>query len=178
MSTVRASLRPSDWRIEVWRSFLRAHSQVVRRLERDLTAEAGLPLAWYDVLLQLAEAPNRRLRMAELADSVLLSRSGLTRLVDRLQAAGLVVREPFPGDARGMYTVLTPAGLDRLRRAAPIHLAGVQEYWLSKFSDDELRQLHDLLNRLAADSEDSDITDAEDEASSAGHDQLRDRPVD
>jgi DNA-binding MarR family transcriptional regulator len=114
--------------------------------------------------------------MAELADSVLLSRSGLTRLVDRLQAAGLVVREPFPGDARGMYTVLTPAGLDRLRRAAPIHLAGVQEYWLSKFSDDELRQLHDLLNRLVADSEDSDITDAEDEASSGGRDQLGDTP--
>mgnify|MGYP003694568369 CR=1 FL=1 len=115
--------------------------------------------------------------MAELADSVLLSRSGLTRLVDRLQAAGLVVREPFPGDARGMYTVLTPAGLDRLRRAAPIHLAGVQEYWLSKFSDDELRQLHDLLNRLVADSEDSDINGRrEDEASSAGRDQLRDRP--
>ena len=177
MSTARASLRPSDWRIEVWRSFLRAHSQVVRRLERDLTAEAGLPLAWYDVLLQLAEAPDRRLRMAELADSVLLSRSGLTRLVDRLQAAGLVVREPFPGDARGMYTVLTPTGLDRLRRAAPIHLAGVQEYWLSKFSDDELRQLHDLLNRLVADSDESDITDVEDEASSGGRDQLRDRPV-
>jgi DNA-binding MarR family transcriptional regulator len=151
MSTARASLRASDWRIAVWRSFLRAHSYVVRQLERDLVADAGLPLAWYDVLLQLVEAPDRRLRMAELADSVLLSRSGLTRLVDRLQAAGLVVREPFPGDARGMYTVLTPAGLDRLREAAPVHLAGVQEYWLSKFTDDELRELHGLLDRLGGD---------------------------
>ena len=89
---------------------------MVRRLERDLLAEAELPLGWYDVLLQLAEAPERRLRMAELADRVLLSRSGLTRLVDRLAAEGLVTREPFPDDARGPYTVLTDAGLDRLRR--------------------------------------------------------------
>ena len=78
-----------------------------------------MPLGWYDVLLQLAEAPDHRLRMAELAERVLLSRSGLTRLVDRLAAEGLVTREPFPGDARGLYTVLTDAGLARLRAAAP-----------------------------------------------------------
>ncbi len=70
-------IRASDWRIGVWRSFLRAHACVVAELEAELGAEAGLPLAWYDVLLQLAEAPNRRLRMAELAERVLLSRSGL-----------------------------------------------------------------------------------------------------
>jgi DNA-binding MarR family transcriptional regulator len=168
MSTARASLRASDWRIAVWRSFLRAHSHVVRQLERDLVADAGLPLAWYDVLLQLVEAPDRRLRMAELADSVLLSRSGLTRLVDRLQAAGLVVREPFPGDARGMYTVLTPAGLDRLREAAPVHLAGVQEYWLSKFNDDELRELHGLLDRLGGDAAAADAPRVGEDAPRAG----------
>lgn len=105
-------MRPSDWRIEVWRSFLRAHSQVVRRLERDLTAEAGLPLAWYDVLLQLAEAPDRRLRMAELADSVLLSRSGLTRLVDRLQAAGLVQRGADERNRSIVTVEATEAGRD------------------------------------------------------------------
>src|SRR5207237_2294677 len=92
----------SDWRIGIWRSFLRAHAGVIRELGRELAAEAGLPLAWYDVLLQLAEAPGRRLRMAELADRVLLSRSGLTRLVDRLQAEQLVRREPSPDDARGI----------------------------------------------------------------------------
>src|SRR5947208_10931297 len=132
-------LGASDWRVGVWRSFLRAHAGVIRELERELAAEAGLPLAWYDVLLQLAEAPGRRLRMAELADRVLLSRSGLTRLVDRLQAEQLVRREPSPDDARGMYTVLLPAGIDRLRQAVPGHLAAIQQHFLSRFGDDDLR---------------------------------------
>jgi DNA-binding MarR family transcriptional regulator len=147
-------IRAADWRVAVWRAFLRTHSAVLRQLERDLVAATGMPLGWYDVLLQLAEAPERRLRMAELADRVLLSRSGLTRLVDRLQAEGLVTREPFPGDARGWYTVLTAAGLARMREAAPVHLAGIQAYWLSKFSDDELRVLDGLLGRLDADGAD------------------------
>ena len=138
----------SDWRVGVWRAFLRAHAGVTRQLERELAAEAGIPLAWYDVLLQLAEAPDRRLRMAELADRVLLSRSGLTRLVDRLQAEQLVVREPSPDDARGTYTVLTPQGLAALRRAAPVHLAGVQRHWLAHFSDDDLTRLRALLAQL------------------------------
>ena len=102
-----------------------------------------MPLGWYDVLLQLVEAPGHRLRMAELADLVLLSRSGLTRLVDRLQAEGLVRREPSKDDARGTYTVLTEAGLGRLRGAAPVHLAGVRRHWLEHFTDDELRTLDD-----------------------------------
>jgi DNA-binding MarR family transcriptional regulator len=143
------TLRPSDWRIGIWRSFLRAHATVMRELERELVAGAAMPLGWYDVLLQLAEAPQRRLRMAELADLVLLSRSGLTRLIDRLQAEGLVRREPSPGDARGTFTVLTRDGLVRLRAAAPVHLAGVREHWLGHFSDDELRELGGLLARLA-----------------------------
>jgi DNA-binding MarR family transcriptional regulator len=100
------------------------------------------------VLLQLAEAPDRRLRMAELADRVLLSRSGLTRLIDRLQAEGLVRREPSPEDARGTFTVLTREGLGRLRAAAPVHLAGIRKHWLAHFSDDELRQLGVLLGRV------------------------------
>ncbi|HXC78706.1 MAG TPA: helix-turn-helix domain-containing protein [Candidatus Acidoferrum sp.] len=144
-------LSASDWRLAVWRTYLRTNDAVMRSLERDLIDGADLPLAWYDVLLQLAEAPQRRLRMAELADSVLLSRSGLTRLVDRLVSAGLVSREPFPGDARGSYTVLEPAGLARLRAAAPIHLAGIGSHWLSKYSDEELLLLGRLLERLEAD---------------------------
>jgi DNA-binding MarR family transcriptional regulator len=144
-------IRAADWRVAVWRTFLRTHGSVLRQLEHDLLAATGMPLSWYDVLLQLAEAPERRLRMAELADRVLLSRSGLTRLVDRLQAEGLVIREPYPGDARGLYTVLTQAGLDRLRCAAPTHLTGIQEYWLSKYNDDELHTLQSLLGRLDAD---------------------------
>jgi DNA-binding MarR family transcriptional regulator len=141
--------RASDWRIGVWRSFLRAHATIMRDLERELLAQTSLPLAWYDVLLQLAEAPGRRLRMAELADRVLLSRSGLTRLIDRLQAEQLVVREPSADDARGTYTVLTAAGFERLRAAAPVHLAGIRDHWLAHFSDDELRVLGGWLGRLA-----------------------------
>jgi DNA-binding MarR family transcriptional regulator len=133
----------------VWRTFLRAHAQVMRELERELFADTGMPLGWYDVLLTLAEAPERRLRMAELADRVLLSRSGLTRLIDRLQAEGLVRREPSPDDARGTFTVLTAEGIGRLRRAAPVHLAGIQSHWLAHFNDDELRELGALLRRAA-----------------------------
>ncbi|HEV7203853.1 MAG TPA: MarR family transcriptional regulator [Jatrophihabitans sp.] len=144
-----APLRPSDWRVGVWRSFLRAHATVTRQLEQELVGR-GVPIGWYDVLLQLAEAPGRRLRMADLADRVLLSRSGLTRLVDRLQAEGYVRREPSRDDARGTYTVLTREGFEALRRVVPIHLGGVQQHWLAKFSDDELRVLSELLGRLAA----------------------------
>ncbi|HEY3631769.1 MAG TPA: MarR family transcriptional regulator [Jatrophihabitantaceae bacterium] len=148
MTRTEQPIRASDWRVAAWRAFLRAHASVLRKLERDLVNEAGMPLGWYDVLVQLAEAPERRLRMADLADKVLLSRSGLTRLVDRLQSEGLVTREPYPGDARGLYTVLTQAGFEKLRAAAPTHLAGVHAYWLSRFSDRELHDLHMLLGRL------------------------------
>lgn len=144
---------PGDWRVGVWRSFLRAHAVVVRELERELERDAGIALPWYDVLLTLAQAPQRRLRMADLADRVLLSRSGLTRLVDRLQKDELVRREPSPDDARGMYTVLLPAGLQRLRAAAPVHLAGIQRHWLSRFDDEELRTLAGLMERLDAEAE-------------------------
>jgi len=144
-----ATLRASDWRIGVWRTFLRAHAHAIRELERELPNETGMPLGWYDVLLTLAEAPDRRLRMAELADRVLLSRSGLTRLIDRLQAEGLVRREPSPDDARGTFTVLTADGVARLRAAVPVHLAGIRKHWLAHFSDDELRELEVLLRRVA-----------------------------
>jgi DNA-binding MarR family transcriptional regulator len=149
-SPTPAHIGASDWRLGVWRSFLRAHAGLVRELERELAVEAGLPLSWYDVLLQLAEAPGRQLRMADLAERVLLSRSGLTRLVDRLEAERLVRRERSRDDARGTFTVLTVDGLDRLRTAAPIHLAGIQRHFLSRFDDEELRSLAASLGRLAA----------------------------
>lgn len=144
---------PGDWRVGVWRSFLRAHAVVLRQLERELDRDASLPLAWYDVLLTLAQAPGRRLRMADLAERVMLSRSGLTRLVDRIEKAGYVRREPSPDDARGTYTVLQPPGLRRLRDAVPKHLAGVQRHWLAHFDDAELRTLGALLQRLDEPSE-------------------------
>ena len=131
-----------------WRAFLRAHAQITRALEADLVAEHDLPLPSYDVLLQLAESPGRRLRMTELADRVLLSRSGLTRLVDRLEREGLVERAACPNDARGTHAVLTDAGLDRLRGAAPTHLRGVAEHVTGRLTADEVGQLRALMQKL------------------------------
>jgi DNA-binding MarR family transcriptional regulator len=135
-----------------WRRFLRAHALVTRALESDLLAEQRLPLASYDVLVQLVEAPDRRLRMSELAERVLLSRSGLTRLVDRLEREGLVRREACDSDARGLFTVLTDAGLERLRAASPVHLRGVAEHAVGRLDDTEARTLADLLARMIDDS--------------------------
>lgn len=130
--------RLSSAELTSWRAFLRAHAEVTRRLEADLVAEHKLPLAWYDVLVQLVEAPGRRLRMTELAGAVLISRSGLTRLVDRLVSEGLVIREPAPDDARGTYACMTQAGFDRLRDATPTHLRGVAAYVVDRISPEQL----------------------------------------
>ena len=131
-----------------WRTFLLAHATVVRRLEAELVLEHDLALASYDVLVQLSEAPDQRLRMTELADRVLLSRSGLTRLVDRLERDGLIAREACPSDARGTLAVLTEAGLTRLRAAWPTHLRGVVEHVTSRLSPLEVEQLATILGRL------------------------------
>lgn len=141
-------MRPTDVELEVWRTFLRAHSRITRRLETDLLAAHDLPLAEYDVLVQLVQAPDRRLRMTELADRVLLSRSGLTRLVDRLEREGLVQRVACRSDARGLFAVLTPAGLDRLRTASATHLAGIVAYFTGRLRPDELATLGPLLDKL------------------------------
>jgi DNA-binding MarR family transcriptional regulator len=143
--------RPKPHELAVWRLFLRTHSRVTRRLEADLIAEHSLPLASYDVLFTLMEAPDRRLRMTELADRVVLSRSGMTRLVDRLEREGLVVREACAKDARGMFTVLTDAGYQRLRKASRTHLRGIDEYAVSKLTPDELEALGKTLEKLLDD---------------------------
>jgi DNA-binding MarR family transcriptional regulator len=140
---------PSADEIAVWRSFLRAHAHLIRTLEAELAQAADLPIASYDVLVQLAEAPDHRLRMTDLAERVLLSRSGLTRLIDRLERDALVRREPAPDDARGMYAVLTRAGVDRLRLASHVHLPGVDAHFVQRFNRRELDRLGQLLGRLA-----------------------------
>jgi DNA-binding MarR family transcriptional regulator len=121
----------------------------MRNLEAELLAEQRLSLVSYDVLVQLAEAPGRRLRMAELADRVLLSRSGVTRLVDRLERAGLVCRQRVSGDGRGVIAELTPAGLDRLRIASVTHLDGIARHFVVRFDQDELARFGDLCGRLS-----------------------------
>jgi DNA-binding MarR family transcriptional regulator len=113
-----------------WRSFLHAHARLTRRLDEELQVAHRLSLAEYDALLQLARAPGRRLRMSVLAERVLLSRSGITRLVDRLVADGMLERSACSTDARGAEATLTAAGLDRLRAASATHLDGVRRYFL------------------------------------------------
>jgi DNA-binding MarR family transcriptional regulator len=146
MTTTRPRL--TEAQLGAWRVFLRAHARITRQLEHELLTEQDIPLASYDVLLQLAEAPGSRLRMTDLADRVLLSRSGLTRLVDRLERDGLVTRASCPGDARGTNAVLTEAGRDRLRAAAPTHLRGIAEHVTGRLTDDEVDQLMALMSKL------------------------------
>ncbi len=140
----------TDARLGAWRTFLQAHARVVRELERELQAEQGLALTDYDVLVQLAAVEGRRLRMSELADRLLLSRSGATRLVDRLMSAGLVERVSCDDDRRGQWAALTDAGLRRLREASPTHLRGIAEHFLDRLSADELRSLQESLDRVVA----------------------------
>ncbi len=138
----------TETELGAWRSFLRAHAAITHKLEAELVAEQDLPLASYDVLLQLAEAAHRRLRMTDLAGRVLLSRSGLTRLIDRLEREGLVTRAACPNDARGTHAVLTEAGASRLRSAAPTHLRGVSEHVTARLTESELEQLRHLMGKL------------------------------
>lgn len=144
----RTPHRLSARQLEVWTRFLQAHSAISRELERDLAAEHGLTLSDYDVLVQLAQAPQRRLRPVELSRAVLLTRSGVTRLVQGLERAGLVERVDCPDDRRGSYVRLTDEGRARLRRAARTHLRGVAELFAARFGRKELEALGALLERM------------------------------
>jgi DNA-binding MarR family transcriptional regulator len=135
--------------ISAWRSFLVAHARITRRLDEELQAAHGLSLAEYDALLQIAHAPGRRIRMNVLAERVILSRSGITRLVDRLEAAGAVERAACSTDARGQEAVLTAIGLERLRSAATTHLEGVRRYFLDRLDPAALAALETSLGRVA-----------------------------
>ena len=131
-----------------WRGLLRVHAQLSKALDAQLIAAHGLPLSSYEVLMYLFDADGGRMRMNELADSVLLSRSGLTRLVDRLEREGYLERCSCAHDARGAFAVLTPAGREKVEAARATHLAGVRELFLSHFSEDELDVLGDAMDRV------------------------------
>jgi DNA-binding MarR family transcriptional regulator len=124
-----------------WRGFLRVHAALVKSLDAELASAHDLPLSSYEVLITLEAAPGRKRRMSELADSVLLSRSGMTRLVDRLERDGLLERDHCTADGRGCFAVLTENGQRLLESARPTHLGGVRERFLSQFGEDELRML-------------------------------------
>jgi DNA-binding MarR family transcriptional regulator len=138
----------SEEELAAWRGMLRAHAELTKELDAQLAREHKLPLSSYEVLLYLADAPHGRMRMAELAESVLLSRSGLTRLVDRLEREGLLKRERCESDARGYFAEITPKGRRLFDAARRTHLDGVRALFLSRFSRDELRALGALWQKL------------------------------
>ena len=134
--------------LNAWRGMLRVHSAIVARLDDELEQAHGLPLTSYEVLLSLAGAPESSLRMGELADQLFLSRSGLTRLIDRLVKAGLVERASCDSDRRGSYAKLTDEGRRRFEEVRPTHLEGVRRHFLSKLGEEELAQLAAIWPKL------------------------------
>jgi DNA-binding MarR family transcriptional regulator len=146
-----ARARPlvDDDALLTWRAFLGAHARVTRRISRELV-EAGLPdLGWYDVLWALHRAPGRRLRVNELAREVVLSPTGMSRLVDRVEAAGYVRREPDPRDRRALQVALTDEGVEALRRMWPVYAAGIERHF-TPFLGRSGPRLRALLERMGA----------------------------
>lgn len=148
---VKESL-PSERGLAAWRALLQAHATLLRRLELDLAEQSGLALADFDVLAQLALAGGE-LRMTDLAQRALISRSGMTRRVARLVNQGLVRRAAADGDARTVVVALTDAGVARLGETAPIHLRGVAELFVAQLNDKELAALRSALDKVTADCE-------------------------
>jgi DNA-binding MarR family transcriptional regulator len=132
-------LAPAE--LAAWQGLLRVHAALAKALDSELAQAHDLPLSSYEVLITLQTAPGKKCRMAELADRVLLSRSGMTRLVDRLEREGLLERDTCTSDGRGCFAVLTPAGEELLAHARPTHLDGVRERFLRHFSQDELAEM-------------------------------------
>jgi DNA-binding MarR family transcriptional regulator len=134
-----------------WHALIRAHARIARLLEAELEAEQGLTLPAYEVLAHLSEAPDRRLRMSDLAAVSVLTPSGLTRVVDRLVREGLVNRQRCLSDARVVYAAVTDAGVERVQQAYPTHLRGVREHLVDRLTPAQLVAIRDALEPLCAD---------------------------
>ncbi|HEV3000197.1 MAG TPA: MarR family transcriptional regulator [Solirubrobacteraceae bacterium] len=151
MASISNEPRPLDAvELRAWRGLLRAHGLLVKRLDAELEAEHGLPLTSYEVLVHLADTDGGKMRMCDVAESVLLSRSGLTRLVDRLERDGYVERVSCADDARGAYARLTDAGRAKVEAASTTHLEGIRAHFLAHFSPSELALLAEAWERVAA----------------------------
>jgi len=141
----------TDLELAAWRGFLRTHAALFKALDAELEAAHGLPLTTYEVLVSLLHAPGRRLRMAELAQHMLLSRSGVTRLVDRLERDGLLRREECSDDGRGCFATLTDEGEAVLRKARPTHLEGVRRRFLDRLGPADQEALARAWDLIRAD---------------------------
>lgn len=133
--------RLSEKELTAWRLFIKTHAKIIECIERDLAAQKKVPLTTYDVLIALFEAPDRKLRFSELNRKVVLSKSGLTRMIDRLEREGLIQREKSEEDRRGAYAVLTDEGERQLRKAWPIYARGIKQYFADSLSDEEVEFL-------------------------------------
>jgi DNA-binding MarR family transcriptional regulator len=143
-----ASARLEGAALEAWRSYLQSHATILRALDAELVAAQGMTTRDYEVLLYLAQAPERKLPMSALAESTMLTRSGITRLVDGLVEAGLIERVSCPSDARVSYARLTDVGHEKLREAGCTHIASIRELFLAHFTEEEIDILAHLLSRL------------------------------
>ena len=134
--------------LDAWRGFLESYRRLVDVLAAELEGETGLPLDWYEVLLYLDRADGHRLRMHQLAESLLLSRSAATRFVDRMEASGLVERKMCAADRRGTFVAMTQAGATAFRRAAPVHRRGIEVHFTGLLTDDETVTLSRSFERI------------------------------
>ena len=144
-----------EWRqdegIRAWAAFIRAYAAVLRRIERDVETKAGLPLGWYDVLLELNAAPERRLRMQDLGQAAVLSRTRVSRIVDELVDQGLAARQPNPEDRRSSFAAITEDGRKALKRAAPIYLEAIRRHFVAGMSPEQLTALRSAMEALLTD---------------------------
>jgi DNA-binding MarR family transcriptional regulator len=148
-----------DPAVDAWRGLLVAHSRLVPAVEADLRAAGLVPLSWYDVLLELNAAPDRRLRMSELGQRTVLSRTRVSRVVDELAAAGLAERQPDQADGRSSFAALTPAGREALRRAWPVYRQAIHRQLTGRLTPQQCRDLATLLGQLiTADDLDPPVT--------------------
>jgi DNA-binding MarR family transcriptional regulator len=144
--------------VEAWRGLLVAHSRLVPAVEADLRAAGQVPLSWYDVLLELNAAPDRRLRMSELGQRAVLSRTRVSRVVDELAAAGLAERQPDEADGRSSFAVLTAQGKDALRRAWPVYRQAIHRHLAARLTTEQCRELAALLGQAVAGAEEVSVS--------------------
>lgn len=137
-----------DVSVRAWARLIRAQQVLLERVEADLKAAGLPPLAWYDVLLELRRAARGQLRQYEIGERVLLSKYNVSRLLDRLEAEGLLTREPCAEDRRGANVAITREGRAAVRKMWPVYARGIEQYFASRFSRQELEQLAELMGRL------------------------------
>ncbi|MBU2664177.1 MarR family transcriptional regulator [Actinoplanes bogorensis] len=140
----------TDTDVSAWAALLRVHAALVPRMDRELQQACGLPLTWYDVLLELNAAPGRRLSMGELGEVAVVSRTRVSRVVDQLVTAGLVIRSANPEDRRSAYAEITDDGRKRLREAAPVYLGAIERHYTSRMTAAESRTVASALEKVLA----------------------------